>query len=91
MCFLLRPPLIDCFSSSIKCPSNLFSRCFATVLFIACFADFFVANSNNSGAPCTSNSLPIVFAAGKINRRARGNATRPMPAANALNPIPLCL
>ena len=33
VCFLLRPPSIDCFSSSLKCSSNLFSSCFCNCTF----------------------------------------------------------
>ena len=73
-------------------PPVCFLIVFETVFFKACFDDFFFeTTSTSSGTPCFKSFLPIRFAAGKIKRRANGKATRPIPAAKAPNPLPLCL
>ena len=73
-------------------PPVCFLMVFATVFFKACFGDFFFeTTSTSSGTPCFKSSLPMRFAVGKINRQDNGKATRPIPAAKAPNPLPLCL
>ena len=68
--------------------------CFLTVFEIvflnACLGDFLLpTTSKNSGTLCFNSSFPIRFAVGKMKRRAKGSATRPMPAARAPKPLPL--
>ena len=69
--------------------------CFLTVLLIvflsACLGDFLLlTTSSSSGTLCFKSSFPIRFAVGRMKRRAKGKATRPIPAANAPKPLPLC-
>ena len=70
--------------------------CFLTVLLIvflsACLCDFLLlTTSNNSGTFCRKSSCAISFAVERMKPRARPTATRPIPAANASKPLPLCL
>ena len=70
--------------------------CFFTVLLIvflsACLGDFLLmTTSNNSGTLCLKSSFPMRFAVGRMNSRARGKATRQIPAAKAAKPLPVCL
>ena len=82
---------------SLCCRNVLFRDppvCFFTVLEIvflsACFGDFLLlTTSSSSGTLCLNSSFPIRLAVGRMNRLAKGRATRPMPAAKAPKPLPL--
>ena len=54
------------------------------VFLSACLGDFLLlTTSNNSGTLCLRSSFPQRFAAGRMQRRAKGKASRPIPAAKA--------
>ena len=72
-------------------PPVCFLTVFEIVFLIACLGDFMLpTKSRISGTLCFRRSFPIRLAVGKMKRRARGSATRPIPAAKAPKPLPLC-